>query len=798
MARGARAAAQPAARGAARAREAAGLNELRIALRNCHGIGAFNERIDFADGRRHLAVYASNGAMKSSLAKTFRNVRDGVDPSDHIYTERPHSCSITDENKNAIDPSTILVVDPYDDAKITADMSLDILVDPGLRADYARATGRIRENRQALLDMLHKRSGIPKRRGSDGGELEELILNDTGAGSGPGADIYAALATLRQPDQRTRDVLSGVRYRTLFNEKTEPIWGDDGTRALLDMYFERYVQLLEESPYLSRDFDHTGADTVAKSLDTHGYFKAGHSLSMRRADGKEQPPIGRAEYRQAIKDDLGRIEEGLREQWGGVDHRLSGNKEARELRRYLETNRPVVPMLHDIPGLKRSLWECYLADAPDLVSRALGERREAEAEMARIARAAEAEQTVWEDVVETFNRRFDVPFEVSVTNKARAVMGASPPNLAFTFDDGRGDGARTMEQDDLYELLSMGEKRAFFLLNILFEVEKRRKSGQETVMILDDIADSFDYRNKYAIIEYLRDISAYENFHIIILTHNYDFFRAVNMRGVVGGPRRCRFGCRDKDGRVRLRRIPRFDDPLERITSDEPSVRTLASAIPFARNIAEYTLGKKDKAYTALSDALHWRARTAEITVSEIAALIRGVLPQSRHGSMSSPPPEAGLLAELTREADAIAETGYEMDLYGKITVSIAARLHAEKFMCSGLFKAGVPPDGDRPTTQDLVRLYKAAARGGTLPATQGRGGGPGALSTLDRVALMTPEIIHVNSFMFEPILDMSGPHLAELYLKVRGLAGPGESENAGAGGTGGGACPSSAGGRPC
>ena len=37
----------------------------------------------------------------------------------------------------------------------------------------------------------------------------------------------------------------------------------------------------------------------------------------------------------------------------------------------------------------------------------------------------------------------------------------------------------------------------------------------------------------------------------------------------------------------------------------------------------------------------------------------------------------------------------------------------------------------------------------------------------MDRVNLMTPENIHLNSFMYEPILDMSGEHLCRLYLEL-------------------------------
>lgn len=40
----------------------------------------------------------------------------------------------------------------------------------------------------------------------------------------------------------------------------------------------------------------------------------------------------------------------------------------------------------------------------------------------------------------------------------------------------------------------------------------------------------------------------------------------------------------------------------------------------------------------------------------------------------------------------------------------------------------------------------------------------------LDQVNLMTPENIHLNSFMYEPILDMSAHRLYTLYNEVKQL----------------------------
>lgn len=45
-----------------------------------------------------------------------------------------------------------------------------------------------------------------------------------------------------------------------------------------------------------------------------------------------------------------------------------------------------------------------------------------------------------------------------------------------------------------------------------------------------------------------------------------------------------------------------------------------------------------------------------------------------------------------------------------------------------------------------------------------------GEIAVLDRVMTMTPENIHLNSFMYEPILDMSDEQLRRLYTDVLAL----------------------------
>jgi DNA-binding transcriptional regulator YhcF (GntR family) len=138
-----------------------------------------------------------------------------------------------------------------------------------------------------------------------------------------------------------------------------------------------------------------------------------------------------------------------------------------------------------------------------------------------IIKKAKEESTLWSKVIDEFNERFSVPFKLSVGNQEQVILNSQAPIVQFEFNDHNGN--KNVTESDLRNVLSTGEKRALYLLNIIFEVQARKESQINTLFIIDDIADSFDYKNKYAIIEYLKDISGISGFSQIILTHNYDF-----------------------------------------------------------------------------------------------------------------------------------------------------------------------------------------------------------------------------------------------------------------------------------
>src|SRR5699024_3040144 len=135
------------------------------------------------------------------------------------------------------------------------------------------------------------------------------------------------------------------------------------------------------------------------------------------------------------------------------------------------------------------------------------------------------EKTDWNNVVDIFNNRFNVPFTVQIDNQEDVLLKESAPTLEFKYNCNESEVV--VEKKLLLDVLSTGEKRALYLLNIIFEIEALKKENKDVIVIIDNIADSFDYKNKYAIIEYLKDIKQSRIFKTIILTHNFDFYRTV-------------------------------------------------------------------------------------------------------------------------------------------------------------------------------------------------------------------------------------------------------------------------------
>lgn len=719
------------------------MNRVTVSLTNCYGIKKLTAQFDFSKSRVY-AVYAPNGVMKSSLAQTFRDVAADVPSADRIFPARTCARKITDEHGRDLTKESVFVVCPYDEEFGHTEKTSTLLLDAKLRKQYEQLYAEIDKARETLLSALKEQSHSKK-------PIEEEI-----SAAFTADDFYTALHRIRKElENQTDTPFADVEYDRVFDEKVLNVLGTQDVRGALQDYIKRYNELLDASTFFKKGiFDYYNAGQIAKSLANNGFFEAKHSVNL-NADKrleihtqKELKAVIAKEKEVILKDK----DKELRKKFDQIAKILEKNETLRDFQNYMLEQPALLSQLSNITKFKQSVWKSFLKVKYDLYLDVLSKHENAQKRQKEIEAEAAKQRTQWQEVIDIFNERFFVPFKLDVRNKLAVMLGTEPIfDLGFTYHEG-ADSA-PMKKEALLKCLSTGEKRAYYILNVIFEIEVRKKANQETLMIIDDIADSFDYQNKYAIIQYLKEIDDDPRFKQIIMTHNFDFFRTINSR-FVQYPN-CLMASKNSAG-ITLDQASGIknifvNDWKKAFFIDQ---KKKIASIPFLRNLVEFTKGESDPKFSKLTSLLHWKADSPTITNADLNAIYNDICEPVGTSSNGSK-----LVVDIIKdEAASCMKTGSD-SFESKIVLAIAIRLAAELFMIKKISDPVFVASITSHQTQELLTRFR-----GQFP------GEVKAIEVLDRVQLMTPENIHLNSFMYEPIVDMSAEHLRKLYADVSAL----------------------------
>lgn len=721
------------------------MERITLSLRNCYGIKRLEKSLDFSRTRA-FALYAPNGVMKSSLANTFQDAAEGQVSKDRIFPSRQTIRDITDEHGKPIQGSRVLVVQPYDEHLRVTERTSTLLLDAELKEDYDNMLRDAAAARDSLLAAVRQQSGSKRNMEA---EISSAVMTTP-------TELDAALVRLRREVKDQPDApFSELSYDTIFNEKVLAALATKNLSNAIHEYARRYNELLAASKYFRKGtFDYYNAAQVAKSLKMNGFFSAKHTVTL-NADTEKQEIADSAEIETLISDEKDALlaDSSLRRSFDDVARQLVRNTQLRDFYNYVVDDEAILSRLNNPEKLREDAIKSYLKVHEDLYEIWLSKYDAARDRLREIEEIARKQITLWESTIDIFNDRFFVPFVLEAKNKAEVMLGRTGIiELGFKYVDGKE--STELSQNDLLQSLSMGERKALYILNVIFEIETRRKTGQETLIIVDDLADSFDYRNKYAIIEYLKEISQSDLFRLIIMTHNFDFFRTIESRFI--GYKYCLMASRNQ-GRVTLARasgirnvfardwkLHFFDDPKKKI-----------ACIPFLRNLVEMTTGESDPRYDRLTMMLHWKVGSDLISVGNLDEIYESLCNESGQ-SVNADQKVHELMVE---QADACLTADTSVNLENKIVLAIATRLAAERFMIGKLEECDAALEFDTNQGRGLTDAFKIR-----FPNEDT------SISTLERVSLMTPENIHVNSFMYEPIIDMSDDHLRKLYKEVSSL----------------------------
>jgi len=722
------------------------MNKLNIELEYCYGIKKLKHSFDFTT-KSTYAIYSPNGIMKTSLAKTFLDLSNDEESHDSIFKARKIKRSITDESAAELNNAQIFVVLPYAQDFKSKKIST-LLVNKELKEKYEKIHADIDEKKEILLSELEKHTGLKNG-------IEETFSNDFTHNQ---KEFFKSIQRVKSEVlDKAEPVYENIIYQKIFNEKVVAFLETKDFKTKLTEYIDKYNELIDSSNYFKKGiFNHNNASTIAKNLKDNGFFKASHSVSLNAKD-KNRVITTEAELEEVIQQEKDSILKNpdLVKAFEEIDKKITANQDLRAFRDYIENNPSILPELANLNAFRQKLWISYLKRNVEAFKALEGEYGKGQAEIEKIVAQAKEEKTQWINVIDEFNKRFFVPFKLSVENQEDVILKSDLPSIKFIFHEVADN--TPIEESELIKVLSNGELRALYILNIIFEVEARIQSNQETLFVIDDIADSFDYKNKYAIIEYLKDISNVSIFKQIILTHNFDFYRTVSSR--LDMNRENKLHTIKTSNEIKLIEEKYQNNPFtfwKNNFQDTGNEAMLIASIPFVRNIAEYSGSESN--YLKLTSLLHIKDDSQTISISNLETIFKAILIDKNTLALKNP---AKLVIDLIFEtADKIlGETFEVIELENKIVLAMAIRLKAEKFMISKIAEDVFWKSIKKHQTLVLYKKF-----------IEKFGGETEAIKLLEDVNLMTPENIHLNSFMYEPILDMSNEHLKQLYSNISKL----------------------------
>ena len=724
------------------------ISKLKIDWKNCYGIKEFCHEFQFTPGKQIHLVYAPNGSMKTSFAKTMRYLsgQSKDKPCDKLH-DKDESSFILKVDDLDVPKENIFVVNGDDDIDSSKSF-VNFLASSELKDIYDSIYQQLSEKKDSLMSKL--------KSASSSSDCEKEILgafkqndNDT---------IFSILEYLNSMVKIGLPKFK-FRYNDIFDVKENVKKFIESNKDNLNVYIENYNRLLENSKLFRTVAGHTFGTYHVTQLQQYvsdgSFFGVNHKIVLQDdtelSSEKELQDLVENEQQRILND------KDLKKAFDKITKAIDKNVELRGFKSVLNEHPDWIPEIINYEEFRKKVWLGYLSDSEiiplfDAYIQVYNENKKA---LHEVLEKASSQQERWKQIIDLYNTRFHVPIKVDITNQKDIILKQEAAKLQFSYVE-PSNAETAVGKDVLEKILSRGEKRAFIILQFLFEMEARKTMGHDSIIVMDDIADSFDYQNKYAIVEYIKDIAvdSSNKFYMLVLTHNYDFYRTLSSRLSLFQPNMW-MAERLADGKVIINQGQyKGNVYTNAFINHDDNDKIFISMIPFVRNLIEYTKGEGDADYITLTECLHQKTNTRNITVTQLVDIMANY---TQGKGMKHPKTTDKIYDLIMQTADSItAETNpNEVLIENKVCLSIAIRHLAENYMHDKMIAAGKSEEELSVTGNQTGKWTGKFKK--TCPKDTN-------YSIIERVNMMTPELIHLNSFMFEPLIDMSLYHLIQLY----------------------------------
>ena len=541
------------------------------------------------------------------------------------------------------------------------------------------------------------------------------------------------------------------RYSQICDKKVLDIFNNPEFTTKIETYNDVLDRKIEDSIF-KNGFNFFELKDIGDVFNQTHYFEAENSLTIGDIiiDSKEKLAL----FIENKRDEIFSSPD-VEEAFNRVKDFLSANASTKDFASFLDLNRKILRYSSDYSLARKTYCKTKIKDKIDDISLIYNDLISCKRKINSIIEKSKKEESVWKKSKSLFNSRFslnrvDLDIETVIEDDfpvARIIMiDKVTHNKMDTSMKGR---------------LSSGEYRALLILNLLFEIESKKNMWPDGfTLLLDDVADSFDYKNKYAICRYIEELFKDRNIQIIVMTHNFDFYRCcsfflskISHKSLVASRLR-RGGIELKNAGHNEMQDLSFAKSWHGLLEDEncddsSKATTLLSYLPILRNIIE--LDKKPSCehdYNLISKYLHFSDEfyskslidlknlfeTYELNISEtfLARTFKDVLKDVYDSN-------------LTRKIDAF-------DIRRKMALSFVLRVLYEKFVFE---KSGKKASDYREKIGSTVQKMYEKLRD------------KNEISEVDQefcefARIVSNPYLHVNAFMYEQLIDNSADKIID------------------------------------
>ena len=395
------------------------------------------------------------------------------------------------------------------------------------------------------------------------------------------ADFFESILELKLNELPEVEInIDPSNYKLLLKSNLKKLLTGKFIKLIKEINHDMFEIQKDFKSVFSNDFTPVELFFIIEELNVNGFFALNHFIILKNGD--EFINIGSKEDVKKIN-----IDEKLKELSDHISKKFPKPKDRASIYNIIINN--LILFTNDFETIKTVLY-CSVKD----IKKYHKVCNNLEKIKKRLIEKYKKENV--NDFLSLFNNSFSFPFEIILEE-----------NVLKIKDENKNEVA----EEKLKNGISTGEKRAWYLLKVFYEILVTNKD-EKILYIMDDIIDSFDSSNKYATIDMIKRVERETNNHIILLTHSYDFYKNLSITNKESNNLRA-YKFEDK---IIFKTMKYQRNFINFFKSNIKEEKYKLALLPFTRNIIENT--NKDEYFEFFSDLLHYTPNIKEIKMNNL------------------------------------------------------------------------------------------------------------------------------------------------------------------------------------